>query len=127
MEKEHNEKEKGKIRTLWTYFKKGKAELWFILSIYNSFILSQLKGNTVMHIIYVWLILGFIGGSIIIGWYVTKRIETQTPYISPYTQDFLKAELYLSNAIGYLICGQHEQALSEIQECRRLREKWIDV
>jgi len=116
--------ETGTIRKLWTYFKKGKAEIWFLLSLYNTIQLWSIRGQKPELGISIILLLSIV--SIGVGYYIIKNVETTNPFVNPYTQDSLISTISLQNGLIELAKGNNEKAIEYFLEAKRLRDKWID-
>jgi hypothetical protein len=127
----NRDRKTGIIRKTWTYFKKGKAEITFVLSIYNTVLIWWSLGNLnvyfknikifIMLFAPIYLII-----SIIMGKYITRNVETTNAYINPFTQDSLTAGILTSEALMEFFDGNRNSAVSKLKQSIEIRERWID-
>ena len=127
----NRDRKTGIIRKTWTYFKKGKAEITFVLSIYNTVLIWWSLGNLnvyfknikifIMLFAPIYLII-----SIIMGKYITRNVDTTNAYINPFTQDNLTAGILTSEALMDFFDGNTNSAVSKIKQSIEIRERWID-
>jgi hypothetical protein len=127
----NGDRKTGIMRKTWTYFKKGKAEITFVLSIYNTVLIWWSLGNLnvyfkniktfIMLFAPIYLII-----SIIMGKYITRNVETTNAYINPFTQDSLTAGILTSEALMDFFDGNTNSAVSKLKQSIEIRERWID-
>jgi hypothetical protein len=117
-------KQTGLFRKLWVIFRDGKGEIWFLMSLYNTFQLWKMRQQN-MNTFYLMMI-GLFGLALVWGYIDIKKVKTSNPYLQPYAQDTLKASILLYDGFIELIDGQMENAKQYFIDAKELREKWID-
>jgi len=136
MEKRKNRKETDIIRKMYKYFKSGKGEIAFFISLYQLYLLFELSGNeAIIRVIFVTILLGITG--LVIGYVSIKKLDTTSPYVMPYTQDYIRKdtlELIAEREFIYsLMCGDDEikkehydNIIKLLDYAIKIREKWLD-
>jgi len=123
----------GILRKMWIFFKKGKAEIWFLISLYNTIQLWALGGVNITYGI--MALIGLAIGAFFIGIVLTKKVETTNPYVNPYTQDNIKASILFYEAFKlYLedcerIVQEKEklkESINKVDEALQIRYNWLD-
>jgi hypothetical protein len=128
---ENNYKNTGTLRKTWVYFKKGKNESAFLLSIYNTVLIWWNLGNwdayfKNMKLFIILFFPTFIIISILVGKYVTRNVDTTNPYINPFTQDNISAGILSSEALMDFFDGNIGLAKTKIKQSITIRERWMD-
>lgn len=131
MEKRRVKKETDLIRKLYKYFKSGKGEIAFLISIYQLFLLFELTGNqAIIKIFFVSIGITIIG--LIIGYVSVKKLDTTSPYVMPYTQDYIKKDVLQLYALLEIVDELNKKGIETgnarkyILEGLKYREKWLD-
>ena len=133
MQKSKNKvkKETDIFRKTYKYFKAGKGEISFFVSMYQLFLLFVLAGDyaliKVIILGCVLIVLNFLA-----GWYSVKKLDTTSPYVMPYTQDYIKKDVLELKALASFFEQMHNKGYIDslpqdlIFEALPLREKWVD-
>jgi hypothetical protein len=90
------------IRKNWSYIKRGKTELWFLLSVYNTILLYSSRYR------------------------ILNKVDIINPKILPFTQDNIQSAYFLNEGLICLSIGDHEGAEKFFIRSRLLRLKWIN-
>jgi len=126
-----NSKKTGLLRKTWTYFKKGKTEIAFVLSIYNTVLIWWKLGDlnlffkNINTFIMLFTPIYFVI-SIIMGKYITINVDTTIPFVNPFTQDSIVAGVLSSEALIDWFDGDKELAISKIKQSIAIRERWMN-
>ena len=128
-------RETGLFRKAWIFFKKGKSEIWFVISLYNTIQLWTIQGINPYRGCCVLVLLGV--SAFFLGIFLTKKVETTNPYVNPYTQDNIKAsilfyeafKIYIENELEFDLDEAESNlniALEKVNEALKIRYKWRD-
>jgi hypothetical protein len=131
MEKRRVKKETDLIRKMYKYFKSDKGEIAFLISIYQLFLLFELTGNKAITRIFL-VSIGLIIIGLIIGYVSVKKLDTTSPYVMPYTQDYIRKDCLELIAMRNMLMQLEEKEIinSEprelIDKALEHRLKWLD-
>jgi hypothetical protein len=109
----------------WSYIKRGKSEMWFLLSIYNTILLYSTRYNISISMIII-AVLSFVILSYVVGYYLIKRVDIVNPKIIPFTQDNIQSAYFLNEGLICLSGGDNESARKFFIRSRSLRKRWIN-
>lgn len=85
-------KETDFIRKLWDYFKNGKSEISFLISLYQLYLIYLIRDNNSLdHVVLIGI--GFFIVSIVIGFFSVKKVKPTTVYTNPFSQDNIDLSL----------------------------------
>lgn len=123
------DRETGFFRTQWTYFKKGKNEINFMMNVYQTIILlfsMSFLGNLPL-ITLIFLTLSFVVGFIVVanrlGKYAAKKTDPAGFYVSPYFQDVTHYRIHLLKAL--MITTDDPEARDHLATAIEIKERWI--
>jgi len=123
-------------RDLWIYFKSGHSGYFaFILSMLNFVVLQYnlLIERIPLLKLYIPRMSTFIilfsliyfPVAIIIGRFEFKKGTTmRQPFLAPFTQDNIEANILLRRSLMHYYNGEKEDAVRELAESERLLKKW---
>jgi uncharacterized protein HemY len=113
------------IRKNWSYIKRGKTELWFLLSVYNTILLYSSRYRISLSLIIMFITLIMVV-FYIAGYYLINKVDIINPKILPFTQDNIQSAYFLNEGLICLSIGDHEGAEKFFIRSRLLRLKWIN-
>lgn len=113
------------LKNSWSYIKRGKTEMWFLLSLYNTFLLYTMRYDISVSI-FIIVLFGFILSSYFTGYYLIKKVDIVNPKINPFTQDNVQSAFFLNEGLIYLAEGNNDKAKELFIKSRELRRKWIN-
>jgi len=114
----------GLFRKSWIFFKKGKSEIWFLISLYNTIQLWTLRGLNIYNGVLFLIALAI--SAFFLGIVLTKKVDTTNPYVNPYTQDNIKASILFYQAMREWFKGNTDKAFELIDKSLEIRYKWLD-
>lgn len=124
-------KETGYLRVQWTYFKKGKNEINFLMNVYQTIILllsmsfiGSLPVETLITITLLFVLL-FVIMANRLGKYSVAHVEPSGFYISPYHQDLQHFRVGLLGAMRDYNQGFTKLGDEKIERTIEIMEKWI--
>lgn len=124
-------KETGLFREQWTYFKKGKNEINFMMNVYQTLILlfsmsvmgdlplTKLLGLTAVFVVSFFVIANRIGN------YTTKKVDPSGKFVSIYAQDENKFRVQLCRGLIHMSKGNSEQAINHFRNAEKISLWWI--
>lgn len=113
------------FRKLYIYFKKGKGEIFFLISLYNTYLISKLSSDNI-EVFLMGLIFTLFIVSIIVGYISAKYITPTTQIISPYAQDSILSGIYHKRGMICMCNGDYKEAMQYFEESITLNRKWMD-
>ena len=128
-------KQTDRLRKLYKYFKAGRGEISFAISLYQLFLLFQLSGvNAYLRIVMAGSIISLLGVSI--GWVSIKYLDTTSPYVMPYTQSYIRKDVLelmglieMNHALfenGTIGIKGYEAANIKFTQALDIRVQWLD-
>lgn len=124
-------KETGFFREQWTFFKKGKNEINFMMNVYQTLILlfsmsfiGNLPLSTLLILTSIFVIM-FIIIANRIGKYTARKVDTSGFYVSPYFQDQTRYRINLLKGILAIIPLKNIEARMGIIEAIEINKKWL--
>lgn len=122
-------KETGPFRTAWNYFKRGKSEINFLLTIYNTIIIIWAGGNGKTGILVGFsLIFGFLLFlvALIVGKYSLEKVDPTVAYLNPFTQDVSRYRSLMALGMEALAIGNREGAVLKFRDAERVLSRWLN-
>ncbi len=124
-------RETGRFRVRWNYFKRGKSEINFLLTIYNTILIiwagGTITGNTgslISFSIVFGVVLFFV--SLVIGKYSLKKLDTSMPYINPFIQDVTRHRSLMAEGQKALASNDKLYAINCFIEAEEVLERWLN-
>lgn len=124
-------KKTGQTRKLWVFFKRGRSELQLFVSLISSIFVWYSLGNlervipNLFDFVKVFVPV-YVISSLLLGYYVIKKVDTTRPYINPFTQDNINSSIYENEALIEYMRGNNEKAIELLTNAQILRKKWVD-
>ena len=123
------EKETGFFREQWSYFKKGKNEINFMMNVYQTLILlfsisflGDLPVSTILFITILFVV-GFVITANRIGRYTAKKVDTSGFYVSPFFQD--QTHYRINLLWGLMHITDNEKAQELFLDAININERWL--
>ncbi len=128
-------KQTDRVRKLYKYFKAGRGEMAFAISLFQLFLLFELtEVDAYVRILIAGVVISLCGVSI--GWFSVKYLDTTSPYVMPYTQDYIRKDVLqlrglmnLNNALyvnGFINEVQYKKINDDFDRGLKLRSRWLD-
>lgn len=111
---------------MWLYFKKGRNEISFVYTAFNTILLISLVFDTTLTTNqYAMFGAGFIVASMVLGVFINNEVEPQNSVINPFTVDNMLSLITMMRAMQLSYGGEYDEAIKEMENAVLLREKWL--
>lgn len=111
---------------IWLYFKKGRNEISFFYTSFNTVLLISLAFDIQLTTRqYALFGVGFLIAAIVFGKFITREVEPQNSIINPFTRDNIESQCVMMKAMQLSMNGDYEEAIKVMDYALLLREKWL--